>query len=135
MFCIIKSRGVRYASWLFIILINIHLIIPIAWYNNKEEKQYEHKRNRIFNQKYDLKSKTIWSKFFNRRQYCKKIAETIDPEPKATVIEIGPGSGSLTKHLSHRFEKVLCYEIDSQMVDILRQEMHEDNIYISIRIF
>jgi 16S rRNA (adenine1518-N6/adenine1519-N6)-dimethyltransferase len=81
--------------------------------------------------KYDLKIKKQYGQnFLIDDNIVRKIAETIDPEPKATVIEIGPGLGSLTKHLSHRFEKVLCYEIDSQMVDILRQELHEDNIYI-----
>ena len=81
--------------------------------------------------KNDLKIKKQYGQnFLIDDNIVRKIAETIDPEPKATVIEIGPGLGSLTKHLSHRFEKVLCYEIDSQMVDILKQELHEDNIYI-----
>ncbi len=37
------------------------------------------------------------------------------------VVEIGPGLGFLTKKLSQNACKVLCYEIDAQMIEILNQ--------------
>ncbi|HON64659.1 MAG TPA: 16S rRNA (adenine(1518)-N(6)/adenine(1519)-N(6))-dimethyltransferase RsmA [Bacilli bacterium] len=86
--------------------------------------------------KYDLKIKKQYGQnFLVNDNIVKKIAETIEAEPKATVIEIGPGLGALTKILSQRFDKVLCYEIDSQMVDILNRELKSDNIYIFNRDF
>lgn len=53
----------------------------------------------------------------------KAILENIVKEAKLTsddyVIEIGPGLGSLTEFLCLNAKKVLCYEIDEDMVNIL----------------
>ena len=55
--------------------------------------------------KYDLKIKKQYGQnFLVDDNIVKKIAETIEAEPKATVIEIGPGLGALTKILSQRFD-------------------------------
>ena len=35
------------------------------------------------------------------------------------VVEIGPGLGFLTEYLSKNAKKVLCYEIDSEMVEVI----------------
>lgn len=43
------------------------------------------------------------------------------------VIEIGPGLGSLTEHLCKKANKVLCYEIDPDMIRILKQNLEYDN--------
>lgn len=47
------------------------------------------------------------------------------------VIEIGPGLGSLTNHLIKSAKKVICYEIDKDMVDIL-EERYKENEKIKI---
>lgn len=44
------------------------------------------------------------------------------------VIEIGPGLGSLTDYLIKEAKKVVCYEIDKDMVDILDGKYKENNI-------
>lgn len=49
----------------------------------------------------------------------------------ANVIEIGPGLGSLTDYLVRDAKKVLCYEIDEDMIEILNSNFTEfDNIKI-----
>lgn len=42
------------------------------------------------------------------------------------IVEIGPGLGFLTKKLSQCANKVLCYEIDEQMVNILVKENYNN---------
>ena len=37
------------------------------------------------------------------------------------VIEIGPGLGTLTKYLLEKAKKVICIELDSRMIDILKE--------------
>ena len=46
------------------------------------------------------------------------------------VIEIGPGLGSLTDVLCKTANKVLCYEIDSDMVKILNNRFKDTNVII-----
>ena len=57
----------------------------------------------------------------------KSIIEGIIKEAKISkddyVIEIGPGLGSLTEYLCINACKVLCYEIDEDMVDILNNTL------------
>lgn len=57
----------------------------------------------------------------------KSIIEGIIKEAKISkddyVIEIGPGLGSLTEYLCINAGKVLCYEIDADMVDILNNTL------------
>lgn len=46
------------------------------------------------------------------------------------VIEIGPGLGSLTRKLVERFDKVLAYEIDNKMIEVLNDTIKKDNFKI-----
>lgn len=45
------------------------------------------------------------------------------------VIEIGPGLGSLTEHLCSVANKVLCYEIDKDLLPILDKNLSDFNNY------
>jgi len=50
---------------------------------------------------------------------------------KINVIEIGPGLGGLTEHLAEAANKVLCYEIDSDLLPILNNNLSRfDNVSI-----
>ncbi len=51
-----------------------------------------------------------------------RIVDAIDPQPDDTVIEIGSGTGSLTKRLASRVGRVIAIEKDVQLVKRLRQE-------------
>lgn len=50
------------------------------------------------------------------------IVSFADIKKNDVVIEIGPGLGFLTTYLSRSANKVICYEIDSQMVNILNDK-------------
>lgn len=55
---------------------------------------------------------------------------------KVNVIEIGPGLGFLTSELAKRANKVLCYEVDSDMIKILTKKFeHTPNVIIKYQDF
>lgn len=53
----------------------------------------------------------------------KKISESL--VLTSNVLEIGPGLGSLTKYLLENYDKVLAYEIDSDMIEILEKRFDD----------
>lgn len=57
------------------------------------------------------------------------IANTLKDQFK-NVIEIGPGLGSLTRYLVTTYDKVLAFEIDSKMVEILDDTIKEENFRV-----
>ena len=59
-----------------------------------------------------------------------KIAKTANITKETGVIEIGPGIGAMTEVLAEQAYKVLCFEIDADMVKILGEEVKNDNVKI-----
>ncbi len=59
-----------------------------------------------------------------------KIIEESKIDKNCGVIEIGPGIGSLTEKLSESAKKVLCYEIDEDMIEILKDNIKTNNVKI-----
>lgn len=60
----------------------------------------------------------------------KKIISSSKPDNE-NVIEIGPGLGSLTEYLQPVSKKLVCYEIDDDMIDILNERFPDkDNLTI-----
>ena len=57
--------------------------------------------------------------FLNDQNILSKIASTINPNSNDLIIEIGPGSGNLTKHLQKFNCYLLCYEIDLSLKPFL----------------
>lgn len=57
----------------------------------------------------------------------RKIVECSEIKDNSLVIEIGPGAGALTKKLASKAKYVLAYEIDTNLEDILSNELHEFN--------
>jgi len=55
------------------------------------------------------------------------ILKNSDLNKDKGVIEIGPGLGALTEVLAMNAKKVLCYEIDNEMINILRNNLHKFN--------
>ena len=49
------------------------------------------------------------------------IVDTLSPGPRDTVVEIGPGRGSLTDVLVERAGRVIAVEIDHLLADRLRE--------------
>jgi 16S rRNA (adenine1518-N6/adenine1519-N6)-dimethyltransferase len=58
------------------------------------------------------------------------VIDTIKPDKKETILEIGPGLGFLTKELLKRSKKVIAIEKDPLMVEILKKEIIDDNLEI-----
>lgn len=58
-----------------------------------------------------------------------KIANVIKDKTNSLVIEIGCGDGRLTKQLCNYYDKVLCYEIDEEVIPYLKDNLKTFNNY------
>lgn len=67
--------------------------------------------------------------FLINKNILTKIVDCSNVENK-NVIEVGPGLGSLTEYLLQKAKKVVCYEIDSDMVKILNSNFNNTNLTI-----
>lgn len=59
--------------------------------------------------------------FLNSPGILRRIAAAACPEPEPLVIEIGPGKGALTRHLSERAGKLIVIELDQTLAGKLDQ--------------
>ncbi|MBQ8892654.1 MAG: ribosomal RNA small subunit methyltransferase A [Bacilli bacterium] len=69
--------------------------------------------------------KSLGQNFLIDKNILEKIAASACIEQNSLVIEVGPGSGNLTKYLSVAATNVLCYEIDTRLEEILSEELYE----------
>lgn len=70
--------------------------------------------------KYDIKAnKSLGQNFLISEEVVEKIVESSQITKEDLVIEIGPGLGTLTKYLLDYAGKVLCIELDKNMINIL----------------
>lgn len=75
--------------------------------------------------------KSFGQNFLIDQNILNKIIEHAEISSDMGVIEIGPGLGALTQHLAKKAKKVLAYEIDLTMVEILEESLKEyDNVKI-----
>lgn len=71
--------------------------------------------------KYNIKAnKSLGQNFLISDYVVEKIIESSEIEKEDFVIEIGPGLGTLTKELLDRAGRVVCIELDRNMIDILQ---------------
>ena len=64
------------------------------------------------------------------------IVEKADIDKDTLVIEIGPGAGSLTYGLAKKAKNVLCYEIDTTLKEILKENLKQyDNVNVIFQDF
>ncbi|RMH79361.1 MAG: ribosomal RNA small subunit methyltransferase A [Acidobacteria bacterium] len=60
-----------------------------------------------------------------------KIAQLIDPKEDEVLLEIGPGTGNLTKEvLKYPFKEIHLLELDPQMVNFLMENLKDPRIRI-----
>jgi len=64
--------------------------------------------------------------FLIRGSILERIAVAVCPSPTDLVIEIGPGRGALTEKLLQRAARVIAVELDSFLVDHLRQKYSDE---------
>ena len=82
-------------------------------------------------EKYNLNAKKGFGQnFLVDDNILKKIASALKDKNYNSVIEIGPGLGSLTRYLVQDYNKVLCYEIDTDMIEVLNDTILESNLVI-----
>jgi 16S rRNA (adenine1518-N6/adenine1519-N6)-dimethyltransferase len=72
----------------------------------------------------DLHLKKRWGQnFLTDDNIITKIVKVVSLDKDMIVIEIGVGSGTLTKKLATYFTKVLAYEIDKRLEGIIRKHL------------
>lgn len=77
-----------------------------------------------------MANKSLGQHWLNDRKALDAIIEAAEIQPTDTVLEIGPGLGSLTRRLVKRAAKVIAVEIDHQLAERLRREIPADNLEI-----
>lgn len=76
-----------------------------------------------------LNSQNLYAKkcfgqnFLIDKNILNKIVDISNVNKEDTIIEIGPGLGCLTEYLCLNAKKVICYEIDKDMVAILKENL------------
>lgn len=67
--------------------------------------------------------KNFGQNFIIDENIIQNIIKKSEIDKNTLVIEIGPGAGSLTYLLSKNSKQVLCYEIDTKLKDILKENL------------
>ncbi len=81
--------------------------------------------------KYNLNAKKGFGQnFLVDDNILKKIAYSLNDKNYSGVIEVGPGLGSLTRYLVETYDQVLCYEIDTDMIEVLNDTISSDKLMI-----
>lgn len=75
-------------------------------------------KEHIFKKKYG-------QNFLNDQGILQKIYKSISPNPNDLIIEVGPGSGNLTKWLQKYNCNIICYEIDKSLQEQLESIKNE----------
>ena len=76
-------------------------------------------------EKYDIKfKKKFGQNFLKNNSIVKRIVSISNIDNHSLVIEVGPGGAILTKELASIAGHVLAYEIDDELVDELRERLH-----------
>jgi len=69
--------------------------------------------------------KSLGQNFLVDNNIINKINSSINATPKDLIIEIGPGMGALTTVLKQKNAKIICYEIDTDMMPYLNKLVDE----------
>src|SRR5512142_1876179 len=64
--------------------------------------------------------KSLGQNFLDDPQALQQVASAAEIEPTDTVLEIGPGLGSLTRYLSVRAQAVVAVELDEKLMPVLK---------------
>ena len=93
---------------------------------NDEEKLSNPKKTIEIIQKYQFSfQKKFGQNFLIDSHVIHKMIDAAQITDQDFVLEIGPGSGSLTKHLCARAHTVLSLELDERLIPLLRAFMSE----------
>jgi 16S rRNA (adenine1518-N6/adenine1519-N6)-dimethyltransferase len=74
--------------------------------------------------------KSLGQNFLSDPLTARRIIDSVGPQPGDLIIEIGPGTGALTRMLTKSAGWVLAVEIDSRLVNELRRAIVAANLAI-----
>ena len=75
--------------------------------------------------------KQLGQNFLEDEGALEKVVAAADVQPADTVLEIGPGLGSLTRHLARAARRVVAVEIDSALLPPLEETLRPfDNVEV-----
>ena len=75
---------------------------------------------------FELK-KSLGQNFLTDKNILENIVNVANILPNSLVVEVGPGSGNLTKFIAKKATHVLCYEIDTRLEEIWSENLYEFN--------
>ncbi|MEM6782191.1 MAG: 16S rRNA (adenine(1518)-N(6)/adenine(1519)-N(6))-dimethyltransferase RsmA [Bacteroidota bacterium] len=67
--------------------------------------------------------KSLGQHFLHDRHAIARIVAALEAEPDDPVVEIGPGTGALTKPLAKRFARLIALEVDQRAIEVLQAEV------------
>lgn len=73
-----------------------------------------------------LPKKSLGQNFLHNQHYVRAVADAGDIKPSETVLEIGPGTGNLTKELLARGARVVAIEKDHRLIETLTDLFHTE---------
>lgn len=74
--------------------------------------------------------KSLGQNFLTGQRVARRIIDAVSPLPTDVIIEIGPGTGALTRMLVERSGYVEAVEIDACLADELRRSVKAENLSI-----
>jgi len=83
-------------------------------------------KNQIDDNNFIFKKK-FGQNFIIDENIINSIVGKIDIDDDTLVIEVGPGAGSLTTKLASKAKRVMAYEIDTTLEDILKENLSDCN--------
>lgn len=72
-----------------------------------------------------IAKRSLGQNFLQDEKILKKIADFARIEKKDTVVEVGPGEGSLTEFLLEKAKKVVAIEKDERLAELLREKFRK----------
>ena len=79
----------------------------------------------------DIKQKrSLGQNFLINQGILDKIVQAAEVGPEDTVVEVGPGTGNLTRKLSEKAKQIIAIEKDHRLIDKLKSEFGNSNVEI-----
>lgn len=85
--------------------------------------------NKTLNENNLSAKKKFGQNFLTDQNILTQIVNAAELDKETAVIEIGPGLGSLTERLCEEAGFVLCYEIDKDLIELLKNNLSNYNNY------
>jgi 16S rRNA (adenine1518-N6/adenine1519-N6)-dimethyltransferase len=74
--------------------------------------------------------KSLGQNFLTDARVSRRIVNAVSPQPLDIIIEIGPGTGALTRLLVEQSGYVVAVEIDSRLIEELRASLPASNLSV-----